>query len=200
MLAFQLIFIKTKTTNFLNGRRPLVALQMNKCVPKYTTKINVHSADYNLLKLKCNLIANHYCLALLSVHKLVTYVTFNGFLQNWLIHFYSIEILLLFVFNIFRQCRRARNVYLNCGVPGESRIALVVTLKMTTSKQSRIGPNMAPSQPSQNMPPAIERPVKYAWPPLQRKKNTFVRRHSISGNRWLARTLWHLHKSPDQRS
>lgn len=49
-------------------------------------------------------------------------------------------------------------------------MAVVVKLNMTTNKQSRIGPKIAPSQPSQNMPPAIDKPVKYACPPLIKKK------------------------------
>lgn len=46
------------------------------------------------------------------------------------------------------------------GVDGVSLSAFVIKLNITTTKQSRIGPNIAPSHPSKNIPPAIERPVK----------------------------------------
>lgn len=46
------------------------------------------------------------------------------------------------------------------GVDGLSLRAVVIKLNMTTNKHNKIGPNMAPSQPSQNIPPAIDRPVK----------------------------------------
>lgn len=55
------------------------------------------------------------------------------------------------------------------GVLGESFKAFEVKLNITTRRHSNIGPNMAPSHPSQNIPPAIDRPVKYACPPLQYK-------------------------------
>lgn len=50
--------------------------------------------------------------------------------------------------------------YFTPGVVGESLRAFIVKLNITTSKHRRIGPNIAPSHPSQNIPPAIERPVK----------------------------------------
>lgn len=50
--------------------------------------------------------------------------------------------------------------YLMVGVCGDSFKAFVIKLKMTTNKHSKIGPNIAPSQPSQNIPPAIDKPVK----------------------------------------
>lgn len=46
------------------------------------------------------------------------------------------------------------------GVDGDSFKAFVIRLNMTINKHSKIGPNMAPSQPSQNIPPAIDKPVK----------------------------------------
>lgn len=46
------------------------------------------------------------------------------------------------------------------GVDGVSLSAFVIKLNITTTKQSKIGPNIAPSHPSKNIPPAIERPVK----------------------------------------
>lgn len=55
------------------------------------------------------------------------------------------------------------------GVDGLSLRAVVVKLNMTTNKHSKIGPNIAPSHPSQNIPPAIDRPVKYACPPLKKQ-------------------------------
>lgn len=57
-------------------------------------------------------------------------------------------------------------LYLMFGVDGDSFRAVVTRLKMTTRRHSRMGPKIAPSHPSQNIPPAIERPVRYAWPPL----------------------------------
>lgn len=57
--------------------------------------------------------------------------------------------------------------YLGFGVDGASFRAFVIKLKMTTTKQSKIGPKTAPCHPSKNIPPAIDRPVRYAWPPLR---------------------------------
>lgn len=56
--------------------------------------------------------------------------------------------------------------HLKLGVDGDSLRALLVKLNITTSRHSRIGPKIAPSQPNQYIPPAIDKPVKYACPPL----------------------------------
>lgn len=50
---------------------------------------------------------------------------------------------------------------------GDSFSDAVVKSKITTSKQRNSGPSMAPSGPNQNIPPAIDRPVKYGCPPLK---------------------------------
>lgn len=50
--------------------------------------------------------------------------------------------------------------YLGFGVDGVSLSAFVIRLKITTTKQSKIGPNIAPSHPNRNIPPAIDKPVK----------------------------------------
>lgn len=54
----------------------------------------------------------------------------------------------------------ANETYRGLGVDGASLSAFVIKLKMTTTKQSKIGPNIAPSHPNKNIPPAIDRPVK----------------------------------------
>lgn len=56
--------------------------------------------------------------------------------------------------------------HLKLGVDGDSLRALLVKLNITTRRHSRIGPKIAPSQPNQYMPPAIDNPVRYACPPL----------------------------------
>lgn len=50
--------------------------------------------------------------------------------------------------------------YLGFGVDGESFKAFVIKLKITTTRQSNIGPKIAPCHPSKNIPPAIDKPVK----------------------------------------
>lgn len=53
-----------------------------------------------------------------------------------------------------------RKSYRALGVDGASFNAFVINVKITTTKQSKIGPNIAPSHPNRNIPPAMERPVK----------------------------------------
>lgn len=52
--------------------------------------------------------------------------------------------------------------------------ASFVKLKIATQKQSKIGPNMAPSTPRKYIPPATESPVKYSWPPLKQSECMFI--------------------------
>lgn len=61
---------------------------------------------------------------------------------------------------VLSKTYRNQGHYLGFGVDGVSLSAFVIKLKITTTKQSKIGPNMAPSHPNKNIPPAIERPVK----------------------------------------
>lgn len=68
------------------------------------------------------------------------------------------------------HCSLRFQTHLKLGVDGDSLRALLVKLNITTSRQRRIGPKMAPSQPSQYIPPAILKPVKYACPPLKKQK------------------------------
>lgn len=96
------------------------------------------------------------------------------------------------------------------GVDGVSLRAFVIKLKMTTTKHSKIGPNMAPCQPIRNMPPAIDRPVKYACPPLTNPRKTapFCTNDSsinMDGEYsfYLCHTIltrWHQHRWPDRRT
>lgn len=49
-----------------------------------------------------------------------------------------------------------------------------VKLKTATQKQSIIGPKIAPSTPRKYIPPAIDKPVRYSWPPLTRKNILYL--------------------------
>lgn len=77
--------------------------------------------------------------------------------------------------------------YLVWGVTGESRIALMVTSNSTTIRHSKRGPKRAPSSPNRYIPPAIDRPVRYGWPPLEvntRHPNKNSRRKDNVIRRW----------------
>lgn len=107
----------------------------------------------------------------------LTYVTVIGFLK------YRKHNRRQLTINLFVRGRGWS--HLSCGVPGESRMAVDVKLIMTTNKHSRIGPKMAPSHPSQNMPPAIDKPVKYACPPLPMNQSINLKEISKNKEDWL---------------
>lgn len=78
--------------------------------------------------------------------------------------------------------------------------ALLVKLNITTRRHSSIGPKIAPSQPSQYIPPAILKPVKYACPPLwtEMQKNNLKKLlqkilalpFDIGVDSWIDETRW----------
>lgn len=73
--------------------------------------------------------------------------------------YYIVKMVKKTLHKLGRPKKTHRN-YLGFGVDGVSLSAFDIKLKITTTKQSKIGPNIAPSHPNRNMPPAIDRPVK----------------------------------------